>query len=245
MGSLINTFVPHGTYNDLPHISDVAQAPIDDIKDLNDLCALLDKHHVMDVCIRLVHKHFDTQEGEVMVFENIPIPEHGTIQTMKPVVASGNPQLRGIHYFVNDEGSFQAYEYADYVAPDLTSIEPFLQEFCHIVSKRGLQHKSGLKVNRGDNTDRIGWTEFELDQHRCTIMLQDGMPMPDSEFDVAVTTEWGGLTEIPTSMCKHASCKHCRHCRGHQNRSCSFDDDSSEMGCCIGGKWVVPGTPLV
>lgn len=46
MASLNDTFVPSSTYNTLPLISQVAEAPTDHSQDLQDLCDLLSKHNV-------------------------------------------------------------------------------------------------------------------------------------------------------------------------------------------------------
>jgi len=74
MASLVDTLVPSVVYNSLPNINIVANTPVDHSQDLKDLQALLDKHGVSkNVCIRLIHKHFDTKEGEVMVFEKVVV----------------------------------------------------------------------------------------------------------------------------------------------------------------------------
>ncbi|GJD04213.1 hypothetical protein ColKHC_13038 [Colletotrichum higginsianum] len=182
MSSLIDTFVPSSTYNTLPLISQVAGAPTDHSQDLQDLRELLNKHNVPEgVSVRLIHKHFDTTEGEVMVFDKIPVPGHGFVQIMKPIVPPNGNQLRGIHYFVDDNGSLQAYEYGNHDAPDMSGLQSFFAEFCSLVSERGLQRKFGLKLQREDDTDQKGWTEYELHSKRGTIMFPDGMPMPDGE----------------------------------------------------------------
>lgn len=140
MASFIETFVPFSTYNSLPCIEEVANAPSDHSKDIKDLRKLLAKHHVpKDVSIRLIHKHFATQKGEIMMLGKIELPSYGTVQTMQPFLPSSSHHLRGIHYFVNDEGSLQAYEHANYDVPDMTTFASFLGEFCQIVSERNLQ----------------------------------------------------------------------------------------------------------
>lgn len=256
MASLIETFVPFSTYNSLPHIKDVANVPNDNSEDLEDLRKLLAKHNVpKDVSIRLIHKHFDTQDGEVMTFDNLALPGYGTVQTMKPVLPSSSNQLRGIHYFVNDEGSLQAYEYAKCDVPNMTKFASFLEEFCRIVSERNLRHKFGLKLKVVDELDRMSWTEFELHQKRSTIMLQEGMPMPNGEFDHTVSTEWNAI--MTHKKCKHCSvCSYCRHgtgrIHGHckhwenyaANGNCGIGDDGHEAGFYLGGQRVVPGTPI-
>ncbi|OTA54013.1 hypothetical protein K449DRAFT_389539 [Hypoxylon sp. EC38] len=251
MAPLIDTFVLSSTYNTLPLISQVAGAPEDHSQDLQDLRELLNKHNVPNgVSVRLIHKHFDTIEGEVMVFDNIPVPGHGVVQIMKPIVPQNNNQLRGIHYFVDDNASLQAYEYGNYEVPDMSGFEPFLVEFCNLVSERGLQRKFGLKLQHEDDADQTGWTEFELHSKRGTIMFPDGMPMPDGNSDYSVTTEWKAiLNELPrtckhTTTCRHGrtTCKHCKHCNSHPDESVENSGDAA--GFCLGGQKIVPGTSI-
>ncbi|KAI0403528.1 hypothetical protein F4802DRAFT_599123 [Xylaria palmicola] len=232
MASLIDTFVPSSTYNTLPLIRQVAGAPTDHSQDLQDLRELLSKHNVpKGVSVRLIHKHFDTTEGEVMVFDKIPVPGHGVVQIMKPIVPLNSNKLRGIHYFVDANASLQAYEYSNYEVPDISGFESFLAEFCGLVSERG-------------------WTEYELHAQRGTIMFPDGMPMPDGESDYSVTTEWKAISnELPrtckhTTTCRHGrtTCKHCKHCNLHPSES--VVNYGNETDFCLGGQKILPGTPV-
>ncbi len=110
----------------LPLINEVAAAPDTLSRDLEDLRELLHKHNVpKGVGIRLLHKHCDTKDGEVMVFQNVPVPDHGYVKIMKPVVPRGNHHLQGIHFFVNDDAMFQAYEYGIGNVPDMGDFHDF------------------------------------------------------------------------------------------------------------------------
>ncbi|KAF2474704.1 uncharacterized protein BDR25DRAFT_332077 [Lindgomyces ingoldianus] len=233
MASLTETLVPFATYNSLPHIRDVANAPEDHADDLKDLRQLLDKHKVpKGVSIRLIHKHFDTKDGEVMIFDKVTILGHGIAQIMKPV----------------------AYEYSSHVAPDMANFEPFLTEFCAIVSKRNLRFKFGLRIKAEDELDNVGWTEFEFHEKRGTIMLQDGMPMPEGDSDFTVSTEWKKLIgDVWPRDCKHTktcchgatTCKHCTYCKAYDVEECGIDKEGScTEAFCLGGQRVLPGTSL-
>ncbi|KAK4169909.1 hypothetical protein QBC43DRAFT_340462 [Cladorrhinum sp. PSN259] len=230
MASLINTFVSSNTYNTLPFISQVAGAPQDRSQDLQDLRELLNKYNVpKGVSIRLIHKHFDTTEGEVMVFDKISVPGHSTVQIMKPIVPPYSNQLRGIHYFVDDNASLQAYEYGNCEVPDMSRFEGFLAEFCSLVAERGLQRKFGLKLQLEEDTDQTGWTEYELHRKRGTIMFPDDMPMPDGKSDY-----W----QHGNTMCKH-----CTHC-GRHDHSVGDLDCGNEVGFYLGGQMILPGTTI-
>jgi hypothetical protein len=191
MGFLIDEFFLSSSYNKLPHISDVFSALDDHSKDLEDLCDLLVKYAVSkDISVRLIYKHFDIKEGEVMVFDKLVLPKLGAVKTIKPILPSVNNKLRGIHYFVNEAGLLQAYEYSTCEAPDISKFDDFLKEFSHLVLERNLQHKFGLKLKIQDELDGRNWTEYEFHQKPGTIMLQEGMPMPDGDSDFSVNTEW-------------------------------------------------------
>ena len=258
MASLIDTFVPFDIYNSLPHIEQVATTLDDHSEDLNVLRQLLTKHEILkDVSIRLIHKHFDIQDGEVMVFSKVDLPYYGTIQTMKPVLPSPDDQkLRGINYFANDQGSVQAYEYAECEVPDMEKFACLLQEFCGIVTERRLRHRFGLKLKVEDELDRISWTEFEFHEKRSTIMLQEGMPMPEGTFDHVVSTEWNSSMiddDNDSRTCKHKKtcrhgptvCSHCTHCSRHERESRhDIGDDGRETIFYLGGQRIVPGTSI-
>ncbi|OTA93922.1 hypothetical protein M434DRAFT_11151 [Hypoxylon sp. CO27-5] len=240
MGLLIDTFVLPSTYNALPLISQVAGAPEDHSQDLQDLRELLNKHNVpKGVSVRLIHKHFDTTEGEVMVFDKIAVPGHGAVQIMKPIVPPTDNQLRGIHYFVDDNACLQAYEYGNFEVPDMSGYESFLVDFCNLVQERGLQRKFGLKLQHDEDADQTGWTEYELHAKRGTIMFPDGMPMPDGDSDYIVTTEWKAILNKFPRYCRHGQCA---HCRGHRYRS--VEDYGDEAGFYLGGQKILPGTPV-
>lgn len=260
MAPLIDTFVPSSVYNSLPHIQDVASAPDENEMDLEHLRALLVKYDVPnDISIRLIHKHYDTHEGEVMAFDKVNLPAYGTVQTMKPVLPSSVPGLRGIHYFVNGQGLLQAYEYAPWHVPSTTSLGDFFDEFCRIVTERNLQHKFGLKIKTSDELDNTGWTEYELHGKRSTVMFPDGMPQPQTAGDRAndegseftVTTEWLGYGENKRGQtnCKHKTqcthggrkCTHCRHCTSHNPGENGLADTE---GLCIGGRKIEPDSPV-
>ncbi|KAH0598141.1 hypothetical protein MHUMG1_04513 [Metarhizium humberi] len=251
MASLIDDFVPSMTYNSLPLISQVAEAPELYARDLQDLRELLQKHHVpRGVSIRLIHKHFDTVDSEVMVFDKVTIPGLGVAQIMKPIVPTENSQLRGIHFFVGENASLQAYEYSNYKVPDMSNYGSFLAEFCTIISERRLQRTFGLKLQCDDDTGRTGWTEYELGAKRGTIMFSDGMPMPDGDGDYSVTTEWNAvMNELPRT-CKHSTacshgrstCKHYKHCNRHPSPGDA--GDVSEGILYLGGRKILPGSQM-
>ncbi|EGX94174.1 hypothetical protein CCM_02445 [Cordyceps militaris CM01] len=251
MALLVDSLVPSAVYNALPLISEVAAAPDTRSLDLEDLRTLLRQHNVpKGVSVRLLHKHFDTTQGEVMVLQNVPVPGHGHVKILKPVVPDENSQLRGIHFFVTEDAGFQAYEYAIGNAPEIGLSHAFLAEFASLVVERGLQRTFGLKLlceEEGEEEQQAGWTEFELHTKRGTIMFPKGMPMPASdEIDFTVTTEWEGIVveEATNPLTQTTACAHtsiiCHHCKGHKSKAAEEIVDDY----CVGGQKILPGTAM-
>ncbi|KAJ5726570.1 uncharacterized protein N7483_007927 [Penicillium malachiteum] len=171
-----NNFISSAAYNALPRLNEVASVVKDHANNLNALRAVLRKHNVpCGVSVRLIHKHFDITDGEVMSLKDVPVPSNGTVYSLGPLKPAQEPsQLRPVHYFLNEAGSFQAYEYTSAQVPDISGYESFLAEFGTLLVKRGLQRKLGLKLN--SKIDETGWVEFEFREKRSTIILPEGCP---------------------------------------------------------------------
>jgi len=251
MAILNNTYLSSSLYNTLPHIGAVSSAPEDHAADLQSLQDLLARHNVPPgVHVRLIHKHYDTLDGEVMVFSHSSVPG-GMVQTMRPVKLPIESTLRPVHYFVGEDERLQAYEY-EYVddngdgdgnraqLPDLTAFEPFLVEFCHKVALLGLQRKFGLKIVDPERSDGANSrTEYEFPLKRSTITIPEGLPVPDENDSesYSVITEWSpGKTSL--DGCSHSMqvCTHCKHKKGHA----TLGDDHFTLG----GRVLLPGSPV-
>lgn len=240
MAPIKDTFVSSIAYNSLPNIREVSDVPEEQAKELESLRALLAKHNVpRGISVRLIHKHYDTRVGEVMVFKRLAIPSYGDVQVMQPVAASEASKLKSLHYFVDNDGSLQSYEYtASDEVVDLSNHQPFVDEFCRFVTERGLGRKFGIKATSEPND--CSFKEFEFPAERSTIMIPEGLPSPVGEFDISITTEWNAApgNKGAASCCHHFnnSCNHCSHETSH------VDGCGAEM--VLGGQKIDPGTPV-
>jgi hypothetical protein len=247
MSGLKENFISPTAYNSLPTIQEVADVPSIYNKDRDDLRDLLQKHQVPDVvCVRLIHKHFDIVDGEIMVLREVQVQSQGTIQIMGPMNPQKSPKLRGLNYIVDDDGQFQSYEYTTSEGPDMENYGAFLKEFRQIIIERGLQTKWGLKI--GVPQDKMGWIEFEFPEKRSTLAIPPGVELPSLENELSVTTDWRSDAG-PIMRCSH--CNHCTHCKHwpydglddkHRFGKCCDDLDENEL--CFAGVKVKSGSPI-
>lgn len=232
---LKDDLVSSATYNSLPHISNLAGVSDDNSSDPQQLRALLVKYNVPNcICIRLVHKHFDVKEGEATVLKTLDIPKHGSVSILRPSqIAAAPSQLHGFHYFVNADGLLQAYEYSPLAAAlDMFNFGPFLVESCRTVDERGFQHKLGLEIGRDIDTED-GWTEFEFNEERRTIIIPEGCPKPEAEYEFSVETEFHANPNNDGNVFTHTRrCAHCSH------------PVKGPEGLYVGERKIEPGTPF-
>lgn len=229
------------TYNGLPHIREVSSVPQDDTESLEMLRSLLAKYNVPgSISIRLIHKHFDIYPGEAMMIKTLDVPDYGHVSILRPTKITPDSALTGLHFFVATESLLQAYEYCSAPTTDVSGLKPFFIEFCQTVMKHGLQEKFGLKID-SKLEPKIGWTEFEFEEHRGTIMVPEGLPTPSGHFDVLVNTEFHAERRNDMEACHHTSkqvCAHCKHCSHGKTRA----EESSTEECIVGEELVETGS---
>ncbi|KFY79313.1 hypothetical protein V499_01693 [Pseudogymnoascus sp. VKM F-103] len=187
-------FVSADTYNSLPTIQEVADVPQEYAADLEHLQELLARHNVPEsISIRLIHRHYDIADGDAMVFRDIALPAHGTVEVMRATpIASA--QLHGKNFFVSSTAQLQAYEYTTETTVGLSEYETFIAEFVEIVVQRKLQHKFGLKINhRSEMEVKADQKEFEFPEEQCTITIPITLPLPEATHEIDVDTDWGAV----------------------------------------------------
>jgi hypothetical protein len=244
MALIKRDFVSAKTYNSFPTIKEAANVPKEHAEDLKYLQRLLAKHEVPEsVGIRLIHRHYEISEGEAMVFRNIALPAHGTIEVMRATpIASG--QLHGKNFFVTPGARLHAYEYTTKATIDLSEYKLFIAEFVEIVVQRKLNHKFGLKINHHSEgevkTDR---KEFEFPEEKCTITIPITFPLPEATHKIEVDTDWGALDN------KHKRQRGKTKTQGTRTQCSHGDEDwgekcTQENGILFDGRVVQLGTPF-
>jgi len=100
MAILNDTLISSSIYSSLPLIEEVQHVPSTNLSDLADLRALLTQHQVpLGISIRLIHKHYDVDDGEVRVIRECAF-NGPNINGQK---RTGNKGIRMFYYQCNDE----------------------------------------------------------------------------------------------------------------------------------------------
>lgn len=239
-------FVSAHTYNSLPTIQEAANFPQEHAADLGDLQQLLAKHDVPEsVTIRLIHRHYDIADGEAMVFRDIALPAHGTVEVMR-ATSIVSAQLYGKNFFVGSTAQLQAYEYTTDSTIDISEYGTFVAEFVKILVERKLQRKFGLKIKHLSTIEAKGdLKEFEFPEEQCTITIPVTLPLPEATHNFEVDTDWGAIDvehqrqrdgPKPTrTSCTHADRSIPRGCQ---------QECTKENGIMFGGRIVRLGTPF-
>ncbi|KAH6714692.1 hypothetical protein BKA61DRAFT_482133, partial [Leptodontidium sp. MPI-SDFR-AT-0119] len=55
----------------------------------------------LSISIRLIRKHYDVDDGEIMIFEDVTVPKYKSIKVMYPVKLSIKLSLYRTHFFVD------------------------------------------------------------------------------------------------------------------------------------------------
>jgi len=190
MSDTTEEFIRADIYNSLPLISGILDEPAADRQDLDALCALIERHGLKDsIGVRLIHRHFDLINDEVMIFKNIEAPILlESIQVMIPASSSENPTLHGMHYFVDENQNLQSYEYTPNETRTTLSQHPaFVREFTQMIVEKELQQKWGLSVKLTKVS--VAYQEFEVPARRSTVMIPQTIPIPEGHAR-RVVTDW-------------------------------------------------------
>ncbi|PTB48150.1 hypothetical protein M431DRAFT_513884, partial [Trichoderma harzianum CBS 226.95] len=92
MSLIKDDFLPSEAHNSLPYIIDNENVPHDNNQDITDLVSLFRKHQLpQGFCVKLVHKHFDTEGDEVMVSRDITVPTQGVVSITGPMTPKKKP----------------------------------------------------------------------------------------------------------------------------------------------------------
>lgn len=122
-----------------------------------------------------------------MAFKQATAVPFGNILAMR-LESRDSSRLRGVNFFVGQDGSLQTYEYADSDVTDMTKSPAFVGEFCPLIAKQGLQFNFRLKLQ--SDWEVPFRAEFEFPCERSTMIIPRGLPVPDGNAGVNVTTEW-------------------------------------------------------
>ena len=238
MASIKNDFIPVSMYNEIPFIGKtklVAEHHKDDLEFLTDL---LEKHNLpANVYIKLMHIHSRQEEGNIVAWSELDSRDMGKIPFLAPMTPRKDTQVRGCHYFVDNTGSLQAFEYTtNKDCLDLAAYPVFVTEFCAYIVQHELQMKFGLGIKSGV-AEHGYWTEIGFPEKRATFLLQGDINVPELE---GVTTSMTITQFLNPKATVKASV---RHGHGHAEFSRPTNKDDIDGVTTIGGL-ALGGQPL-
>jgi hypothetical protein len=237
-------------YNSLNYVGRVSKAHIEQSDALLALQSLLVSYNVpAGVAIRLVHKHYDLEENEMMVHNLYQTPK-GAVKVMRPVKVLDGLKFIPIFFFVDDDQSLQPYEYTtdEVELPNLAELQPFLDDFSRTALDFNVQRIFGLKLMRETSASGSS-TEFEFPEKRSTITIPEGMPMPavGADWDT-VMTQWAPSPAGPrinSYGCSHTSvCTHCGNHKPTQAEHSRHEHSVPGAEFILGGQGVFKGSAL-
>ena len=203
-------------YNSLPLVEHAAVAAESMVSLRAELSAIITKHGLADVfAIRLIHKHFDMEPGEVAAFRNIPVPGICDAIVMGPLKQSHNVRLLGKNFVVSPQGKLVAYEFTTSVsAGGHVSLFPeFVEEFAKLVSETGVANTFSLSWEPSAKDEH--YTEFEWPEKRSTIMVPTRF-FPADGSEQVILTNW-----FPTVSVSGEDGDHCIRTRSGKHSTCT------------------------
>ena len=242
MAAIKNDFLPVSRYNAIPFIGNMKQVAENHREDLDFLTGLLEKHNLpLNVYVKLMHIHSHQEEGNIVAWSELDSPSVGKIPFLAPMTSPKETEVRGCHYFVDEKGDLQAFEYTTNMCSlDVAAYPAFVAEFCAYIVKHDLQAKFGLGIKSGAS-EHGKWTEVGYPEKRATFLLRGDFELPKMEELTVEITQ----TQFHSASAK---IKHTLdHSHGHseysrKNGQEEVDGVTTEGGFALGGQPLFPGT---
>jgi len=194
-------------YNNLPTVTeaDSASEGLDAVK--KRLLDIVTRHGLSDKFgVRLIHKHFDMNDGEIPVFRDIDVQGICIAIFMGPVRDNSLGPVFGQNFLLDSEGAIVPFEYTTSPCEAPSEYPGFVEELAHELLVSNAAKVLGLCTSAKRSES---YTEFELPSLRSTIMIPTRL-MPVNG-DVNIVTNWAAETfPAPVDGCGHW-CAHCKH----------------------------------
>jgi len=155
------------SYNNLPTVSeaDSSSEGLNPVKQR--LLDIVTRHGLADKFgVRLIHKHFDMNEGEIPVFRDIDVPGICTAIFMGPVRDNSLGPVFGKNFLLDSESAIVPFEYTTSPCEAPSGYPGFVEEFAHELLVSNAAKVLGLCTypKRSES-----YTEYELPALRCAI----------------------------------------------------------------------------
>ncbi|KAL5494886.1 hypothetical protein ACEPAI_348 [Sanghuangporus weigelae] len=182
--------VDYRFYNSLPVVSEADKMAkgLDAVR--VKLFEIIEKHKLTEILsVRLIHKHFDMQPGEVATFQTVTIPGICGAVMMGPIKPNASTQLLGKNFAVDANGNWVAYELTtdESTGGDVSLYPAFAKEAAEYLVNAAGRTVFGLSWE--PIKEDIHLTEFEIPDKRSTIMVPSEL-FPADSTDVVIQTNW-------------------------------------------------------
>jgi len=191
-------------YNNLPtpREADSAAEGLNAVK--KRLLDIVTRHGLADKFgIRLIHKHFNMNDGEVPVFRDIDVQGICTAIFMGPVRDNSLGPVFGQNFLLDSDGAIVPFEYTTSPCEAPSEYPGFVEELAHELLVSNAAKVLGLCTHPRRSEP---YTEFELPSLRSTVMIPTRL-MP-ADGDVSIFTNWAAETfPAPVDACNsHTTC---------------------------------------
>jgi len=203
--------IPIEDYNNLPTVGEahISAEGLTSVKQR--LIDIVTRHGLADKFgIRLIHKHFDMNDGEVPVFRDIDVQGVCTAIFMGPVRDNNLGPVFGKNFLLDREGAVVPFEYTTSPCEAPSEYPGFVEEVAHELLMSNAAKHLGLCIHPKGSEE---YTEFELPELRSTVMIPERL-MPTDYGDAPLVTNWAAeIFPAPVDSCTQTrSGKHYGNC---------------------------------
>ncbi|KAI6463126.1 hypothetical protein MCOR16_009097 [Pyricularia oryzae] len=131
--------------------------------------------------VHLLHSHHPIPDDTILLGTSYKVPPVRRWARPTRIEDLRDMNLHGHTYAVRD-GCLRPYEFQSGDAPELSglNVQAFLEEFCKLVERLGLQNQIALEILDSEATDRTPMLEFIVDQDNHVLVEAKAAQQSDS-----------------------------------------------------------------
>ncbi|KAF8523270.1 hypothetical protein BU17DRAFT_85956 [Hysterangium stoloniferum] len=185
--------IPTTRYNSLPNVQEAHELSLDFIPARNQLLSIIDRFGLNnEFGVRLIHKHFDLMDGEVMVFRHVMVKDVCEAVVMGPLPIGEAGVIEGKNFLIDiNSRALVPYEFTTNGGCDPSKYPDLVHALLEADVESDALHVFGLIAKPKQLTE--AYTEFELPALKSTIMVPARMiPVDVNDGEVEISTNWIG-----------------------------------------------------